>query len=189
MDKFWYYTAGGKEQRGPVSEEQLRAKIRAGEIKSSELVWSDGMSEWKPVISEPTFQSAFQQTTAPAVIPAPTVAAQSAVPPFGGWLTLVGICNIIAGALMIISCFGALIGIFMLLSGVAALGAKTALDQMAAVPAEFSPALAKFRQFFLYTGIVLILNIVFTVFLFLSVLVSAGGLVAALAQFADQLPQ
>jgi len=43
----WYY-AEGKEQKGPVSEEQFAELIRSGGIQAQTLVWLEGMSAWQP---------------------------------------------------------------------------------------------------------------------------------------------
>lgn len=42
----WHYTKLGLQQ-GAVSEDELRGKIQRGEIGDEELVWRDGMAEWK----------------------------------------------------------------------------------------------------------------------------------------------
>jgi len=44
----WYY---GKEaqQFGPIDEATLRARIAAGEVSGSDLVWTEGMAEWIPL--------------------------------------------------------------------------------------------------------------------------------------------
>lgn len=34
---------------GPVSTDELRAKLGAGEVQASERVWKDGMKDWLPV--------------------------------------------------------------------------------------------------------------------------------------------
>ncbi|MDP4625929.1 MAG: DUF4339 domain-containing protein [Akkermansiaceae bacterium] len=44
----WHYTKMGLKQ-GPVPEDELRAKIRRGEISDATLVWRDGMADWLPL--------------------------------------------------------------------------------------------------------------------------------------------
>ena len=44
----WYYAKGGSQQ-GPVSTEDLQAKISRGELAASDLVWRDGMKDWLPL--------------------------------------------------------------------------------------------------------------------------------------------
>lgn len=46
--KQWYYTKVGLQQ-GPVPENELLQKIRRGEIDGNNLVWCEGMAEWKPL--------------------------------------------------------------------------------------------------------------------------------------------
>jgi hypothetical protein len=41
----WYYSKDGS-QHGPVTVEELQAKIRSGEVARDALVWRDGMSDW-----------------------------------------------------------------------------------------------------------------------------------------------
>lgn len=43
----WYYAEGDR-QAGPVTEEQLRALVSAGNIGGDTYVWKEGMAEWKP---------------------------------------------------------------------------------------------------------------------------------------------
>jgi hypothetical protein len=43
----WYYAQGGS-QKGPVEDEELRAKIASGEVASGDLVWREGMKDWLP---------------------------------------------------------------------------------------------------------------------------------------------
>ncbi len=44
----WYYSKVGRQQ-GPVPEDELRAKIRRGEIDGPNLVWKEGMPDWLPL--------------------------------------------------------------------------------------------------------------------------------------------
>lgn len=44
----WYFAKNGQ-QSGPVSVEDLRARFGAGSLNSSDLVWCEGMSDWKPL--------------------------------------------------------------------------------------------------------------------------------------------
>jgi len=44
----WYY-AKGRVQQGPVDEETLKAAVRSGEVGPDDIVWRDGMRDWKPV--------------------------------------------------------------------------------------------------------------------------------------------
>ncbi len=42
----WYY-AEGQQQRGPVTEEELRRLVVTGTIKDETLVWREGMRDWQ----------------------------------------------------------------------------------------------------------------------------------------------
>jgi hypothetical protein len=48
----WYYSKNAV-QMGPVPEAELRAKIASGEITATDLVWREGMGDWKPVSAVP----------------------------------------------------------------------------------------------------------------------------------------
>lgn len=43
----WYYARNGQ-QYGPLSEEQLKQMIAAGQVLSTDLVWKAGMPGWVP---------------------------------------------------------------------------------------------------------------------------------------------
>jgi hypothetical protein len=44
-DRVWYFAVGGNRQ-GPISEDQLHAKVASGEIRADTLVWNSGMADW-----------------------------------------------------------------------------------------------------------------------------------------------
>jgi len=44
-DRVWYFASGGN-RVGPVSEDDLHARIASGEIKADTLVWNSGMADW-----------------------------------------------------------------------------------------------------------------------------------------------
>lgn len=41
-----WYCAVGRDQYGPVGQDELCLWVREGRIKPSDLVWSEGMAEW-----------------------------------------------------------------------------------------------------------------------------------------------
>jgi len=43
----WYYTRG-TEQMGPVSSEELKQLAASGELGPDDLVWKEGMEDWRP---------------------------------------------------------------------------------------------------------------------------------------------
>lgn len=44
----WYYSKNGM-QLGPVAEEELLAKSKSGEVSVNDLIWKEGMADWKPL--------------------------------------------------------------------------------------------------------------------------------------------
>lgn len=54
MDQ-WYYDEAG-EQRGPVSENEIKALLTSRKVSSNTLVWRDGMTQWTPLGSIPSFE-------------------------------------------------------------------------------------------------------------------------------------
>ena len=50
----WYY-AVNNEQKGPVSEADLKGQLAANRIPADSLVWKDGMANWTPANELPTF--------------------------------------------------------------------------------------------------------------------------------------
>jgi len=73
----WYYSKNGS-QLGPVSTEDLKAKLGTGEVTTTDLVWKEGMADWLPAHQ-------VGELTAVAVIPTPdggTDAGQAPVSPY-----------------------------------------------------------------------------------------------------------
>jgi len=56
----WYY-AKGSEQRGPVSEQELIGLIESGAVHAADLVWREGMPEWRPARDIAELATAFQK--------------------------------------------------------------------------------------------------------------------------------
>ena len=50
----WYYSTNNR-QMGPVSPEQLRQLADNGLLKPTDLVWTDGMSDWARAASQGFF--------------------------------------------------------------------------------------------------------------------------------------
>lgn len=69
----WYYLKDGQ-QMGPVSAEQLAEMKNSGGLAPTELVWTEGMTEWQPINS----LAEFGGSGAPA--PQAQVPAQTAAP-------------------------------------------------------------------------------------------------------------
>lgn len=45
----WFYATAEREQRGPLSAEQLVELFAAGGISRATLVWREGLEEWRPL--------------------------------------------------------------------------------------------------------------------------------------------
>lgn len=75
----WYF-AHDNQQQGPVPVEQLRSMITAGSIRPIDLVWCEGMPQWKPAnqVPELAIAMAQQSSTAP---PAPHMLQPGFTPP------------------------------------------------------------------------------------------------------------
>jgi len=50
----WFYGKEGQ-QYGPIDEATLRARIATGEVGPRDLIWSEGMASWTPLIQLPQF--------------------------------------------------------------------------------------------------------------------------------------
>src|SRR5688572_10654938 len=46
-ETLWFYVRNGQRQ-GPVPASQLATMFNAGQVRGSDLVWSDGMTNWQP---------------------------------------------------------------------------------------------------------------------------------------------
>ena len=48
----WYYSKNATQQ-GPVTIDELRAKLASGEITATDMVWREGMPDWQPASAMP----------------------------------------------------------------------------------------------------------------------------------------
>jgi len=71
MAKKWYYAEQGQQQ-GPVSEEELKKRLRSGQLEPTDLVWSRGMAEWTPALDIEAFTSILEDESPPPLPPSPT---------------------------------------------------------------------------------------------------------------------
>lgn len=60
----WYYSKSNT-QLGPVTEDELRAKLSSGEVSQADLIWKEGMADWLPASRVPEFSS---RTVPPAMM-------------------------------------------------------------------------------------------------------------------------
>ena len=61
----WYYSKNGT-QLGPVTEEELKAKASSGEVLATDLIWKEGMADWKPYGQVPEFYPGGMLSKVPA---------------------------------------------------------------------------------------------------------------------------
>lgn len=151
----WYYVnPKTREKCGPHDEAFVRGKFISGEIAPSSLVWHDGLANWIPS------SEAFAALKSPA-------GAEGKVPlPDGlrGWMTFVGVMTFLS------SFFPALMlyGLPMLLAGIAAIGARSALDRTPFISPDLVPFFTKLRTFFCCWGWMYILGLFLLVLLLLA---------------------
>jgi len=62
----WYYVHGGDRQ-GPVERESLDSLVRSGGLSPDDLVWGEGMADWKPAREVPGLFGAAPAATQPPV--------------------------------------------------------------------------------------------------------------------------
>ena len=151
----WYYVVPKtREKSGPHEESFVRSKFIAGEIAPETLVWHDGLAGWIPA------GQAFAALQAPA-------GTEGKVPlPDGlrGWMTFIGVATILGALLPSV----ALIGLPLLLAGLALLGARAALDRAPFIPPDLVPFFTKLRTFFCCWGWGYILALFLVVFVLLA---------------------
>lgn len=78
----WYFAKQGK-QEGPVDLATLQGKLQNGEIAPTDLVWKEGMAEWKPAgevpeLAPPAAASSPSITPSGGATPGPVVHQQRA---------------------------------------------------------------------------------------------------------------
>lgn len=154
MSGGWYFLAGGAAQpHGPVSVEELRRRVAAGELAGSDLVWTAGMADWVPV-------SACAELLTPAPVPLSPGPRGEIPPGLLGWATFVGVTQVILGVLQCLTCVGLLTGIPFVVAGVALLGAKAALENLPQVDPALEPFLVKLRRYVTAMGFLLALSLI-----------------------------
>jgi len=188
MDVMWFY-ASGNERKGPVAESQLVELHRSGAVKDDDLVWKDGMAEWVPYKDTP-LASLARQTAASTATPGPAIL--SASPAFsqpqgnnmqvplapvpGGisnWMKFNGVMLILQGALSCLGCITIIIGVPLVMAGIALFGSAGVMDQMGGVSPGTLPLFQKLKTFNLCFGIyhiiliaILLVYLVFLIFFF-----------------------
>lgn len=72
----WHYTGEDRQPLGPLSTDELKQRLRTGEIGFDTLVWREGMLVWRPLgeLAEPLRLHEIVAPAADAASPAPTLA-------------------------------------------------------------------------------------------------------------------
>jgi hypothetical protein len=73
----WYYSKNGM-QLGPVSQEELSAKVETGEVLAQDLIWREGLTDWQPLSQVAEFSQAIRPAGSPT--PPPVQASMGSVP-------------------------------------------------------------------------------------------------------------
>jgi len=178
MEQMWFYTQGASDQQGPVPESRIREMIASGTLGSTDLVWSEGLPDWAPVSQMDPFRDAFAAgpaTAAPRVLPDRLL----------GWMTFVGVMTLITGIIQCLSCVGILIGVFMIIAGVALLGAKTALGAAQVTDAGLIPFFEKLNSFMIMSGVAYIVTVIMYVVL---IVIYLGAFMATLSGALQNAP-
>ncbi len=155
----WYYVISKtREKSGPHDETFVRARFIAGEIAPETLVWHDGLANWIPA----------GQAFAALKAPSGTEGKMPLPDGLRGWMTFIGIMMILGALLPSV----ALVGLPMLLAGIALLGARAALDRSPFIPPDLVPFFTRLRTFFCCWGWMYILGL----FLVVLVLLAYSGI-------------
>jgi len=81
----WYYTRQGQ-RFGPLSTEQMRQLAQAGQLQQTDLVWTEGITEWTPAGRVPQLFAAAPAAGGAAGAPAVPAAGLPDSGPGGGGL-------------------------------------------------------------------------------------------------------
>ncbi|MGH7127279.1 MAG: GYF domain-containing protein [Planctomycetaceae bacterium] len=98
MANEWFY-AQGQQEAGPVSLWEVRELAKDGTLKSTDLVWTEGMAEWDRASRVSELADLYPTPPPPPPVTTPPTATP---PPFeqaAGKKVAAGICGILLGAL------------------------------------------------------------------------------------------
>jgi len=180
VDKLWYYTQGAsQEKKGPVPEAEIKSLAADGQIRANDLLWTDGMANWAPLSALPQLQSPSPSTAVtPTASPIATLNQMPIPDGLTGWMTFMGVMNIVGGIVSCLTCIGVIWGVFMIIAGTSLLAAKNAIASMTYVPSELSFFFGKLKSFMLMSGIVSIIGAVFAI---IQIVLALTGALAALS--------
>lgn len=169
MDKLWYYTQGGsQEKKGPVPEAEIKSLVASEQIQQNDLLWADGMADWMPLSALPQLQSSSPSMAEAPLIPVEAPSHQTPLPEgLTGWMTFMAVMTIMVGAFQCLSCFGIVTGIPTIIAGAALLAAKNALANVSYADSSLSVFFGKLKSFFQLSGIVYIVSFIAVIALFI----------------------
>lgn len=84
MNGRWFYSADGRQQTGPVAQEEIEHLLSRGELAPGTLVWTDGMAQWQQAAQVAALR--WERPAVPPPLPAltaapPPIPAQPTTPP------------------------------------------------------------------------------------------------------------
>lgn len=179
----WNYVVNNQTV-GPVSEEQLKGLVRAGQLSSDTLVWNESMSNWAPFSQ--VFPAAAPAPAAPrmpaqmAPMPASSGYPASAVEDMVRHMKFVGLFIIIVGGFYCLSIIGAIVGVPIIFCGMRAREAADAFLRYHQTqdPNALSMAFDLQRRFFFIQKVFIIIGLVFFVLyiVFLIIILATVGM-------------
>lgn len=176
----WYWRRNPAEKIGPRSTEEVRAALVVGLLTPEHEVWQEGWDSWARISDVEDFRGV--GAPSPGVAPASPAAPGGIPDGLLGWMTFVGVLEIVGGLLALLTCIGVIKGILLFVMGFAVLGARSALEAAGGrVSAELWPFLSKLKTYFVAQGLALLLGFVLGVLLM--VLWSLGLLGAGFGRF------
>ena len=194
----WFY-AQGTNRQGPVPESEIKALIASGNLSMTDLAWTEGMVNWAPISALPTLHAATsaslpadnnvapvtpQAEPSGAAATESPAAAEHAVPEsLAGWLGFIGVINIVWGIITCLTCIGIITGVFLVLSGVALMGARTALQGIRSISPDLVPFFDKLKTYATMTGVLYIIGLVGGVLFFVFYIVILAGIANAAGGF------
>jgi len=193
----WFY-AQGTNRQGPVPESEIKSLLASGRLAVTDLAWTEGMTNWAPISALPDLvpaapSVALADSAAPSAAPVesakpvavrPVETATHTVPEsLPGWLAFIGVLNIVWGVISCITCIGVITGVFLILSGVALTGARTALQGVQSISPDLVPFFDKLKTYATMTGVLYIVGLVGGVLFFVFYVVILAGVARAASGF------
>ncbi len=203
MDALWYY-ASGNNRLGPVGEADLLKLHQSGVVKADDLVWTDGMKDWAPLkttalaarfappavaavpaVPPPAPVQAIAQQPVRAILPDESQLPLAPVPPgLSGWMKFNGVMLILQGAGYCMGCIWIIIGVPLIMAGIACFSGASVLDNLGGVSGGSLPFFQKLKSFNLGLGIFHIITIVLTIIGVILGIIFFGALMATLQKTA-----